>query len=145
MNSPTGKAILAKARNGDFAHPGEEDAIRLVAAGTKKIGVRRVLDLGCGRGGTAAWFQRNGWGHVVGVDVDAESIEHARVAHPDVEFVAMDVGALASWRVQPFDFVYLFNSFYAFPDQRGALRQVRSVCRAEAAISRSGSARSARV
>jgi SAM-dependent methyltransferase len=134
MNSPTGKAILAKARNGDFAHPGEEEAIRLVAANSTKSGVHRVLDVGCGRGGTAAWFQRNGWGHVVGVDVDAESIEHAQIAHPDVEFVAMDVGAFASWNVQPFDFACLFNSFYAFPDQHGALRQIRSVCRAGAAI-----------
>jgi SAM-dependent methyltransferase len=134
MNSPEGKAILAKARRGDFAHPGEEEAIELVAAGVERSGVRRVLDVGCGRGGTAAWFHQHGWGKVVGVDVDKKSIDHARAAYPGVEFVALDVGRLADWRTEPFDFACLFNSFYAFPDQLLALRNIRSVCRPGASL-----------
>lgn len=121
MNSPEGKAILAKARRGDFAHPGEEEAIQFVAAGAERSGIRRVLDVGCGRGGTAAWFHQHGWGQVVGVDVDQKSIDHARATYPGVEFVALDVGRLADWRTDPFDFICLFNSFYAFPDQLLAL------------------------
>jgi len=134
MNSPTGKAILARARNGDFAHPGEEEAIRLVAATVDKSKVRRVLDVGCGRGGTAAWFRQNGWGQVVGVDFDEESICYAQAKHQEVEFIAADVCALSDWRVEPFDFAYLFNSFYAFPDQRRALSAIRHVCRSGAAL-----------
>jgi len=132
MNSPTGKSILAKARNGDFAHPGEEEAVQLVAAEMKESCVRRVLDVGCGRGGTAAWFQQNNFGHVFGIDVDEESINYARAAYPDVQFVALDVGKLAEWQSEPFDFAYLFNSFYAFPDQPRALRGIRAVCRSGA-------------
>jgi SAM-dependent methyltransferase len=134
MNSPTGKAILAKARSGDFAHPGEEEAIRLVAAGVNRSGIRRVLDVGCGRGGTAAWFQQHNWGQVVGIDVDQTSIDYARAAYPGVEFIALNVGNLAERRLDPFDFAYLFNSFYAFPDQHLALRSVRSVCRSGASL-----------
>jgi SAM-dependent methyltransferase len=135
MNSPEGKAILAKARRGDFAHPGEEEAIQLVAAGLEPFRIRRVLDVGCGRGGTAAWFHRHDWGQVVGVDVDEASINYARSAYPEVEFLAMDVGKLDEWRTDPFDFAYLFNSFYAFPDQRRALSSIRSVCRSDASLS----------
>ncbi|WP_371212507.1 methyltransferase domain-containing protein [Methylocystis sp. ATCC 49242] len=61
-------------------------------------------------GGTATWFH-HGWGQVVGLDVDQKSIDHARAT--DVEFVALNVGRLADWRTDPFDFVCLFNSFYA--------------------------------
>lgn len=134
MNSPEGKAILANARRGDFAHPGEEEAIQFVAAGLERSGIRRVLDVGCGRGGTAAWFHQHGWGQVVGLDVDQKSIDHARATYPGVEFVTLDVGRLADWRTDPFDFVCLFNSFYAFPNQLLALRNIRSVCRPGASV-----------
>ena len=130
MNSATGKAILARARGGDFAHPGEEEAVQLVAQGLKKSRHRRVLDVGCGRGGTAAWLQRNDFGHVFGIDVDSESIQYAQTAYPDVRFCTLDVAELKNrWDSEMFDVVYLFNSFYAFRDQPGALREIRNVCR----------------
>jgi ubiquinone/menaquinone biosynthesis C-methylase UbiE len=129
MNSPQGKAILALVRNGDYAHPGEETAIELVAGMIPTGADRRILDVGCGRGGTAAWFQRHGWGEVVGVDLDAASIDYARRTYPDVAFHACDVGALAGLGLAAFDLAYLFNSFYAFADQRGALGEIRRVCR----------------
>ena len=129
LNSPEGKAILARARRGDFAHPGELDAIQLVVAGVEKLDIRRVLDVGCGRGGTAAWFLENNWGQIVGIDIDKVSIDYARATYPGIEFLTLDVGRLGEWNPKPFDFVYLLNSFYAFPDQRSALRALRGVCR----------------
>lgn len=130
MNSATGKAILAKARMGDFAHPGEEEAVQLVVQGRKKSRHNRVLDVGCGRGGTAAWLQRNDFGHVFGIDVDSESIDYARTTYPEVTFCTLDVAELKDkWNSEAFDVVYLFNSFYAFPDQPGALRAIRDVSR----------------
>jgi len=130
MNSATGKAILAKARGGDFAHPGEAEAVRLVAQGLKKSPRNRILDVGCGRGGTAAWFQRNNFGRVFGIDVDSESIQYARATYPEVTFCTLDVAELKKkWASEAFDVVCLFNSFYAFRDQPGALREIRAVCR----------------
>lgn len=134
MNSAEGKAILAKARRGDYAHPGEEEAIRFVVSGTERKGIRRVLDAGCGRGGTAAWFHRHNWGQIVGIDIDEASIDYARRAYPGIEFFVKDVGRLSEWSPEPFDFVYLLNSFYAFPDQPLALKTIRSVCRAGAQL-----------
>jgi len=129
MNSATGKAILAKARGGDFAHPGEEEAVQLVALGLKRSPHNRVLDVGCGRGGTAAWLQRNNFGRIFGIDVDSESIQYAQTAYPDVTFCTLDVAELKNrWNSEAFDVVCLFNSFYAFRDQPGALREIRNVC-----------------
>jgi SAM-dependent methyltransferase len=135
MNSAAGKAILAKARDGDFAHPGEEEAVRLVAQGLTKSPRNRVLDVGCGRGGTAAWFQRNNFGRVFGIDVDSESIQYARSTYPEVTFCPLDVAQLKKkWDSKAFDLVYLFNSYYAFRDQPGALREIRDVCRSGAEL-----------
>ncbi|GAB6046625.1 hypothetical protein JCM19379_04480 [Methyloparacoccus murrellii] len=54
LNSPQGKALLALARDGDYAHPGEAETIRLACAGLARQDSHRLLDVGCGRGGTAA-------------------------------------------------------------------------------------------
>ena len=129
MNSPVGKAILARVRGGDYAHPGEEAAVVEAAALVSCAGVRRVLDIGCGRGGTAAWFQRQGWGEVVGIDIDAESVAYARSRYPDVVFFAADVAGLDRLALPPFDLVYLLTAYYAFPDQAAALRQMTHACR----------------
>lgn len=129
MNSPEGKAILARVRRGDYAHPGEEAAIELISGGVERLNIHRLLDVGCGRGGTAAWFHRHNWGQVTGVDVDATSIDYARKTYPGIEFIVSDVCLLKEHNVGPFDFVYLLNSFYAFPDQSRALQSIRSVCR----------------
>lgn len=127
MNSSLGKSILALVRDGDYAHPGEEEAIVLASRMIRRVGIRRILDVGCGRGGTAAWFQRGGWGAVTGVDLDTASIAYARQRYPDVTFLQQDVGCLVDSRLQPFDLVYLFTSYYAFADQLKALQQIRGV------------------
>ncbi len=129
MNSPEGKAILARVRGGDHAHPGEEAAIVQAAALVDRAGVRRILDVGCGRGGTAGWFRQCGWGEIVGVDIDAESVAHARSRYPGVEFLVADVGHLDRVGLAPFDLVYLLTAYYAFPDQPLALRQLAQACR----------------
>lgn len=134
MNSSEGKAILARARRGDYAHPGEEEAIQLVVTDLERQGIRRVLDAGCGRGGTAAWLHRQNWGQIVGIDIDDASIEYARCVYPGIEFFVKDVGQLSEWSPEPFDFVYLLNSFYAFPNQPLALKSIRSVCRSGATL-----------
>ena len=129
LNSPLGKAILALTREGDYAHPGEEEAIALATVLIEGPARGRVLDVGCGRGGSAAWLARHGWGPVAGVDIDAESIRLARERYPGLDFRAADVGGLDALGLEPFDLVFLLTAFYAFPDQPLALKQMRAVCR----------------
>jgi len=134
MNSPQGKAILALVRGGDYAHPGEEAVLARVAQALPREAVHRLLDVGCGRGGTADWFVRHGWGTVVGVDIDGESIEYARHRYGGVTFAQADVLALPQLQQEPFDLACLFNSFYAFSDQPAALTSLRKVCRCGACL-----------
>ena len=51
MSCATGKRLLALVREGDYAHPGEAEAIRLLLAGVRPDEHRRILDAGCGGGG----------------------------------------------------------------------------------------------
>lgn len=135
MNSPQGKAILALVREGDYAHPGGVEAIDVVVGGLPRTSIHRVLDVGCGRGGTANWFHQHGWGEIVGIDIDAHSIDYARRIYADVQFHTCDVSNLGQLSLPPFDLAYLFNSFYAFADQQAALRVIRDGCRSGAHLS----------
>jgi SAM-dependent methyltransferase len=128
LNSPEAKAILALVREGDYAHPGEEDANACVAEVLSGATIGRALDVGCGRGGTADWFRRDVCASVVGVDIDAASIDYARGQYPQIEFLQGDVAHLSRVVKGPFDLACLFSTFYAFADQPGALREIRALC-----------------
>ena len=129
MNSSLGKRILALARAGDYAHAGEEEAIRLALEPVPRIGSQFLLDAGCGRGGTAHFVQENGWGRVTGFDIEGESVAQAQARYPELEFVVCDVLDIARHVRRSYDVIYAFNAFYAFPDQLGALHALRSVAR----------------
>ncbi|MBE2179270.1 MAG: methyltransferase domain-containing protein [Chthoniobacterales bacterium] len=126
MNSPEGKAILALVRCGDFAHAGEEEAIRIAMAGVLPDPARRVVDAGCGRGGTADYLIRHGLGRVTAFDIDGESVHHAAERYPAVDFHVADAGSVDRAIPGPFDLVTCFNSFYAFPQEEAlaALRRL---------------------
>ncbi|MCL1125783.1 class I SAM-dependent methyltransferase [Shewanella surugensis] len=128
MNSPQGKCILAMVREGDFAHPGEELAIIDAVMGLPKEKINNVLDLGCGRGGTANWFHSNDWGKLVGVDIDEVSIQYAKRQYPDVLFYSLDVLSLTDIGRDNFDLIYLFNVFYSLSDQQQSLKMIRQQC-----------------
>jgi ubiquinone/menaquinone biosynthesis C-methylase UbiE len=134
MNSAQGKQILALVREGNYAHPGEEQAIELALAPYPRNWERRILDLGCGLGGTAEYVRRNGWGSVTGVDIDGETLAAAARVYKEIDFVTADAGSLGEIWQEKFDLIYLFNSFYAFPDQPGALRQMSRVARPGASL-----------
>jgi SAM-dependent methyltransferase len=134
FNSSTGKRLLSVLREGDYAHPGEEESIRLVFDGISRDSGRRVLDVGCGRGGTADFVRRRGWGSVVAVDIDETSIEDARHRYPLVRFVTADVAHLGDSLRGGFDLVYLMTSFYAFADQPTALAQMRALAKPGASL-----------
>ena len=125
MNLPDGKLLLATVRQGDFAHAGEEAAVVMAWEPLPKRKDQLCLDAGCGRGGTAAFVQFNGWGDVTGLDVDAETIDAAAKSYPELKLVAADVAQAGELFPAHFDLIYAFNAFYAFPDQQAALRSLR--------------------
>jgi SAM-dependent methyltransferase len=129
LNSPLGKRILAVARGGDYAHPGEEDAIRIALGKYAGTAGCRWLDAGCGRGGTADFIVRAGWAEVSGFDIDGASIDEARGRFPNVRFYTCSVEDAADRIPGRFDLIYSFNAFYAFPDQRGALSNLAELAK----------------
>lgn len=134
MNHPDGKRLLAAVRNGDFAHAGEEAAVRMAWERLPKREDQSCLDAGCGRGGTAALVQSERWGQATGLDIDAETISFAKAAYPAVKFVAADVTCAGELFPARFDVIYAFNAFYAFPDQHAALSALRRAAKPDAIL-----------
>jgi SAM-dependent methyltransferase len=129
MISYTGKQLLALIRGSDYAHAGEEEAIELAFRTVPRRPTQLMLDVGCGLGGTAMYVQDHGWGTVVGLDVEPDSIARARQAYPGIEFHACDVIQAGSVIGRKPDLIYLFNSFYAFADQPRALASLALLAR----------------
>src|ERR1700722_3270212 len=134
MNSFEGKRILALVREGDYAHAGEEEAIDRAFRSIPKNSDQWLLDVGCGRGGRGQYLRRHGWGHVEGIDRDAESIEYARATYPEIGFHVCDVLDIARTVMRTFDVIYMLNAFYAFDRQREALAELRKVAKPSAQL-----------
>ena len=127
MNNATGKRLLALIRDADYAHPGEEEANRLLFAGLVPDPRRRILDAGCGGGGTAAWVQAQGLGVVTGLEVDAETVGLARDRYPDVTVVEGDLQRAAGVLAGPFDLAYSMTVLYAVPDRAAVFSQLAAL------------------
>ena len=122
LNSYEGKRLLALARGGDYAHADETESIDMVWNTLPRDPTQKVLDAGCGRGGTAACISRAGWGQVTGFEIESESILRARETYPEIIFEVCPVEQSQRIGTDAFDIVCCFNSFYAFDDQPAALR-----------------------
>ncbi len=125
MNSLTGKKILSLLREGDYAHAGGEEAILQVFSKISKDPNRSLLDVGCGIGGTAHFLNQNGWGNVLGLDIDPDNISFAHNKYSQHEFIECDVVNASQKLKRTFDIMYCINSFYAFPDKITALKSLR--------------------
>lgn len=121
MNTYIGKRVLSLVRGGDYAHAGEEVAIERTLSSVEKKPDQVLLDVGCGMGGTADYVCKNGWGSVVGIDVNAEMIAYAQKTYQGSSFHVCDVVNASQVIKEPVDVIYMLNSFYLFPDQPAAL------------------------
>jgi ubiquinone/menaquinone biosynthesis C-methylase UbiE len=135
LSAIAGKNFLSFLREGNYAHAGEEEAIVMALRNFPKNAAQQILDVGCGLGGTAKFVQDQGWGKVVGVDIEAESIEYANKHYPEAEFHQSDVVNVSEViKDKRFDLIYLFNVFYAFPDHLKALQALRRVAKDQAQL-----------
>jgi len=91
-----------------------------------------VLDVACGEGYGAAHLAEVA-SSVTGIDIDAETIEHARAAHPrdNLRFVEGSVDALPIDEDRAFDLVTSFETIEHVdePSQLAFVREVRRVLR----------------
>ena len=134
MNTYMGKKILSIIRDGDYAHPGEEEAIDLLFQHIQKNINRSMLDIGCGRGGTAHYLNANGWGDITGVDIDSDSIQYAKQQYKSLDFITCNIIDVSKYVNRQFDLVYMFNSFYAFDDQFAALESLKKVSKTSSSL-----------
>lgn len=134
VNTAQFKKILAFVREGDFAHAGEEEAIDLVFQDIPKNENRRILDVGCGLGGTAHLVQSGRWGQVTGVDIIEDGISYAKKQYPDVEFLVDDILNPAEIKNRKFDLIYMFNVFYVLPDQTKAIQKITQLAKADSQL-----------
>ncbi len=134
MDEFDGKKFLATVRGEDFAHAGEKEAIDLVFERIPAQSNWKVLDVGCGRGGTAHYVNQRGWGQVVGVDIDVSSIEYAKEKYPELDFSVCAMEAVGAQFPEEFDLLYLFNVFYASNDKGEAMKSFRKAAKAGATL-----------
>lgn len=90
---------------------------------------RRILDLACGGGALSAWLADHTTAQVVGVDLSAGQLAHARrwVAggrRPNPTFLEHDVMHLEELAEPPFDAAICLDAACYLPDRRAALGQI---------------------
>ncbi|MCK4815102.1 class I SAM-dependent methyltransferase, partial [bacterium] len=138
VNSVGGKRILVAIRGGDFAHPGNKDAVDLALAPYLQGFFRRILDAGCGLGGTADYIRQIKGGVVYGVDLSDETIVYARTKYPHAHFfradlmrgeeVKQNLAALEnSDSIKTFDLICMFNVIYYVSCQLTMLSTLRAM------------------
>jgi len=90
---------------------------------------KRILDVGCGRGGTCSYLRRyHEPAHVVGVDLVRGSIEFCRITHPlnGLEFIEGDAQNLP-FEDASFDVVTNIESSHCYPSLARFYAEVRRV------------------
>jgi SAM-dependent methyltransferase len=97
----------------------------------EELGGRRVLDVGCGRGGSAAFLARNGASSiVVGLDRCKEAVARCVATHcaPQLHFLCGDAMALP-FHDEAFDVVINIESSHCYSSRAGFFVEVARVLR----------------
>src|SRR3569833_1724264 len=89
---------------------------------------RRVLEIGCGEGASAAFLARHGAADVVSLDIDGARLERARAryAGPGVQFVLLEDQQQLAAMSRRFDVVFVPDgeAILADPDAVGRVRNL---------------------
>jgi len=110
-----------------FQHPGDERVIDLAFASYKQNKERKILDLGCGSGGTANYIQNKGWGVVTGIDLNHDHIKWAQEDYPDVTFYQGGVLQVTDMLKDPFDMISMFHLLCVVPERQKLISQARKM------------------
>lgn len=124
------RLLLSTLREGDYAHAGDREAIDLVLKKVIAInpGIKegKVLDVGCGFGGTLDYLKVRDFKNLYGIDINLDSIDYAKAKYPGINFIKMD--ALEADHLETkFDLIMLFNSAYAIADKAKLLKALNKV------------------
>jgi len=136
LSSMINKEIMSEIRGGDYQHPGEEEAIEMAFSKIAKNPRQLLLDVGCGRGGTAHYLQQKKWGNVVGIDINSEVLEVARQkygATPFPVFLCCDVLNVKQTIKNTFidevkfDVIFIFGALCLMPNHVKVLQTLKEV------------------
>jgi SAM-dependent methyltransferase len=119
----TGERLVPDKQHGELVHA--EHLVRYRVA-AQLAPSRRVLDAACGEGYGTAMLAAASARSAVGVDLDEETIAHARSRYPDAEFAAGDARRLP-FADGSFDLVVSFETIEHVPDPEGVLDEFRRV------------------
>ncbi len=90
----------------------------------------RILDVGCGTGGTLAQLQS--WGarasNLIGIDIFQDYVDLARSQNPDIRFVSGDAAAMP-FGAASFDLVVVFTVFSSILDDQFGARVASEIAR----------------
>jgi SAM-dependent methyltransferase len=99
---------------------------RLLPHWQSELGLRTVLDLGCGVGYFSAMLQELGF-QVVGIDGREENIAQARERFPAIDFRVADAEDPALIALGKFDFVLCFGLLYHLENPFRAFRNLHAL------------------
>lgn len=132
------RKLLAKIRQGDFAHAGDREAIDIVMKkmmDAKFIPSQKklyVLDVGCGLGGTADYIREHHSHDITGIDKDANAIKHATDNYPKCKFFSCSAAdSNKQFPSTQFELIYLFNVFYAISEKEEVLKSLAEIAKPE--------------
>lgn len=99
---------LQKAVHGEYEHQGQ--MIGEFLAGRDGM----TIEIGCGTGLLSKFFKP---GHYVGVDIDEDRIETAKVTYKGYEFHTIDLTTDTIPDIERFDFVLFHGAIHHIPDE----------------------------
>ena len=133
------RLLISEIRGGDYAHAGDVEAIDLVLEKLYSINPNlkssKILDVGCGFGGTLDYLKNKGFKHLYGIDIDKIAIDYAKQRYKDIQFNNID--ALASSATFPkstFELIWLLNSIYAIEDKNKLLSSLARIAKSGATL-----------
>ena len=133
------RLLLSELRNGDYAHAGDAEAIEIVMHKVLELNPHlesgKIIDIGCGFGGTLDYMKHMGFQHLYGIDLDKTTIDYAKAKYHDIDFEVADALSMDPYfQGKKFDFITFFNAIYAIKDKRKLLSEMANIATPDAII-----------